>query len=58
LTDFLTGVLAGILLYGLLFKFFDPPHPLRTATSDVETPTLQRDAEQRNLDVEAAAVGN
>jgi MFS superfamily sulfate permease-like transporter len=25
LTDFLTGVLSGIVLYGLLFKFFDRP---------------------------------
>lgn len=26
-TDFLTGVLSGMILYGVLFKFLDKPHP-------------------------------
>jgi MFS superfamily sulfate permease-like transporter len=55
LTDFLTGVLSGIVLYGLLFKFFDRPRGERTMVEKPE-PTELGQAERPMVEVKTVAV--
>lgn len=56
LTDFLTGVLTGIVLYGLLFKFLDRPRFQRSRTIATDSTPSADDPQRHQATIESAAV--
>jgi SulP family sulfate permease len=56
MTDFLTGVLSALILYGVLYRFFDSTHESRDrdATSDREKPERHAESPQKKLPAAAA----
>jgi sulfate permease, SulP family len=60
-TDFLTGVLSGMVLYGVLFKFFDPPQlPGGQQPKDQSEEDTEKDSERADVLVppQSAPVGS
>lgn len=48
ITDFLTGVLSGMALYLLLFKFLDKPREQKPVKSKLSTSDTEREAEEED----------
>ena len=48
ITDFLTGVLSGMALYLLLFKFLDKPRDRKPVKSELSTGDTEREAEEED----------
>jgi MFS superfamily sulfate permease-like transporter len=53
LTDFMTGVVTGLVIYGLLFKFFDRPAP----TPQVKEEMAPADSPAKSLAGQERQVG-
>lgn len=58
LTDFLTGVLAGIVLYALLFKFLDPPSSTEHSATTADSADLHHPRHETGTSITTAAASS